>query len=180
MPPLFSDALLKVLSEIIHHTYIVTHYVSLVWYWPCVIQFGRLHLEHATRKIIPPKIKSGLRNQGILAATFSHDTMRLDDVKTFCVTSSYLFMQYVMWFHLAGIILLHVCSQANSCACCIYLWPWKPLHSSHCFILLNKKKHQSSVLHPAQSEGSLPWSQEPDTALSWPSSAQTTSSPLFL
>jgi hypothetical protein len=50
----------------------------------------------------------GLRNQEILAADLNHKSMRLDNAETFCATSTYLFMQYVMWRHLAGTTLSHV------------------------------------------------------------------------
>jgi hypothetical protein len=43
-------------------------------------------------------------------------------------------MHYVMWCHLAGTTLSHVCSQPNFRTCSTHLWALKPLHSSHCCI----------------------------------------------
>jgi hypothetical protein len=56
----------------------------------------------------PTKDGRRMRNQEILVASLNHETVRLDHVETFCATSPYSIMQYVMWCHLAGTTLSHV------------------------------------------------------------------------
>lgn len=103
------------------------------------IQSGRLCLKYVPLRITPQSTFCGvggsLRNQEILVASLNRKTMRLD-MEAFCAASPYSYVQYVMWHHLAGTTLSHVCLHPSAHALCLCLWPWKSLLSPHCCILL--------------------------------------------
>jgi hypothetical protein len=96
--------------------------IARLWYWPWVHPKWRAASGIRDSSNNHTKNIQGIRNQAILAAGSTHETVRLDDAESFRATFSYSFVQYVMWRHLAGTILSHVCSQPNSRASCTYLW----------------------------------------------------------
>jgi hypothetical protein len=138
LPPFRSDALRRRLVEAS-----ITH-CNTPWIASLILVFSIHRKWRAASQISdcsdnPTKNSGGLRNQEIMVASLNHETVRSNDTEIFRATSPYPFVLHVMWRHLAGITLSHVCSQPNSRACSTYLRPWKPLHSSHCCILLNIK-----------------------------------------
>jgi hypothetical protein len=94
------------------------------------------HPKYVTLHITPQKYL-GLRNHEILVATKNHKSVRLTNMGTFYATSPHSFVQYVIWHHISGTTMMHVCSQRPASS--TYLRPWKSLHSLFCCTLLNIK-----------------------------------------